>query len=712
MKHSMKTMSKKMTALGLAVMLGLQPAYALPIQTQTQDETAEAYTAKIYFSPNGGTGSMEKQTITSTGFEQLSKNTFTRNGFTFRCWNTESDGAGDEYADEAVASALADEYSDGTTIKLYAQWTLNPVSISGIKASSLLGCTISFERNPSASGCEIEYDTDDDFSDPENVKVGKSKTSATLKQLDPGKTYYIRIRSYRNDSYNDYTSEWSEPQTYTVNNLAVPSIQSCKKRTWDQVRISYKSSQKPDRFELQCSSSKNFKPVKKLTLDAKTKYVDVDNLVAGKKYYARIRAVCDGSKKKYYSNWSAVKTFELKKPTAIKIKSCKTVNPETIQVTYAKTKNATDYVVEYSTSKKFKPCKRLKLSNWETSASLSVIPGKTYYVRAGYNCPGASRSVSSNWSAVKTVNVPKISAPKINALTTPIRGEAKITYSEVKMVSGYEIQYSTNHDFSSAQTHKVNDTNTTSQILPNTTPGCTYFVRIRSFYVGSKKTRYSAWSDTKQISLQGGSVISNTPSKTAIEADVTLTGSGSGFHAKFVVGTATSAVSFGIQYDACAIAPYTGKAMAMVENVASNNPGGQQYFRPGNRELHLGQTYHMMLTIDDNGNGSVYLDYEKIGDFSNPGLAGSGLYLRVEGSARVDGDHIDASFRNIRCKTNGSYDPNKVWSTHEFNTNPTIHSTVHSNDDISISGYISGLGAGNDWDNRYGSVSDIIQFIG
>ena len=73
--------------------------------------------------------------------------------------------------------------------------------------------------------------------------------------------------------------------------------------------------------------------------------------------------------------------------------------------------------------------------------------------------------------------------------------------------------------------------------------------------------------------------------------------------------------------------------MALIENVAHNNAGGQQYTRPGNKSLKLGKTYHLMLTIDKNGRGSVYLDYKKIGSFSNSGLARQQLYLRVEGSA-------------------------------------------------------------------------------
>ena len=71
--------------------------------------------------------------------------------------------------------------------------------------------------------------------------------------------------------------------------------------------------------------------------------------------------------------------------------------------------------------------------------------------------------------------------------------------------------------------------------------------------------------------------IRTVPGDYAIQADVTLSGSGSGYHAKLLVCTATAATSFGIQFDKHAAAPYTGKAAFMYENIMSNHPGGQKY---------------------------------------------------------------------------------------------------------------------------------------
>lgn len=205
------------------------------------------------------------------------------------------------------------------------------------------------------------------------------------------------------------------------------------------------------------------------------------------------------------------------------------------------------------------------------------------------------------------------------------------------------------------------------------------------------------------------SQIADVNADAAIEADVTLTGAGTGYHAKLVIATPTSAVSYGIQYDACAAAPYTGKAMALIENVSSNAAGGQTYVRPQDRELSLGETYHLMLTYNRDGSGAVYLDNEMIGTYYNPNLANQTVYLRVEGSARVDGDQVNASFRNITLKERGEVIKNPGVSV-EYKKNPTLQATVHSGKDIDIYGSISGLGAGSDWDNRYDDVSYVVQY--
>lgn len=207
---------------------------------------------------------------------------------------------------------------------------------------------------------------------------------------------------------------------------------------------------------------------------------------------------------------------------------------------------------------------------------------------------------------------------------------------------------------------------------------------------------------------KGNADITNVDSLYAIEGDMKLSGSGTGCHAKFLVLTPTSAVSFGLQYDKEAIAPYTGKTMFMSENVAHNFAGGQQYDRW--LEAEKDKTYHVMLTIDAAGNASFYVNGNKLGSVNNPELVGQQIYLRCEGSARLHGDSVTAEFSNIKLKGSGVYDPNKVWGTYNFDSpSSSIHSSFKDAKGGTISGTLT-LASG-DWDSAYDQVSGSMQFV-
>ncbi len=78
-------------------------------------------TYKVHFHGNGADnmGNSEDQTLTYDTETQLTKNSFTKTGYTFKGWNTAVDGSGTPYADEAKVINLV---AEGSVI-LYAQWT-------------------------------------------------------------------------------------------------------------------------------------------------------------------------------------------------------------------------------------------------------------------------------------------------------------------------------------------------------------------------------------------------------------------------------------------------------------------------------------------------------------------------------------------------------------------------------------------------------------
>ncbi len=94
----------------------------------TGDITVYAkWTPKNYdvtFNANGGSGSMSNLSITFDQSANLTVNAFTRTGYSFAGWNTESNGSGTSYADQASFSMTV----EGQT--LYAKWTPNNYTVT------------------------------------------------------------------------------------------------------------------------------------------------------------------------------------------------------------------------------------------------------------------------------------------------------------------------------------------------------------------------------------------------------------------------------------------------------------------------------------------------------------------------------------------------------------------------------------------------------
>ena len=82
------------------------------------------YTVRFDKNSSSAAGTMANQSFTyDEAAKALSKNTFSRVGYTFAGWNTQADGKGTSYADEALVRNLTAEANGVVT--LYAQWNIN-----------------------------------------------------------------------------------------------------------------------------------------------------------------------------------------------------------------------------------------------------------------------------------------------------------------------------------------------------------------------------------------------------------------------------------------------------------------------------------------------------------------------------------------------------------------------------------------------------------
>lgn len=84
------------------------------------------YTLK--YDANGGSGTMSNQKCTYDVSQALMANTFKRDGYTFKGWNTKADGSGKAYSDKQSIKNIVDK--DGTVVTLYAQWQINTYDLT------------------------------------------------------------------------------------------------------------------------------------------------------------------------------------------------------------------------------------------------------------------------------------------------------------------------------------------------------------------------------------------------------------------------------------------------------------------------------------------------------------------------------------------------------------------------------------------------------
>ena len=154
-----------------------------------------------------------------------------------------------------------------------------------------------------------------------------------------------------------------------------------------------------------------------------------------------------------------VPTFAASKPSATQITSIKAVD-NGFKVKWKK-KSVTGYQVQYSTSKKFtsKTSKTLKVNKAKTTSKTvkKLKAKKKYYVRVRTYKTVKKKNYYSKWSANYSVTTKakkgssssSSSVPTIKSISYLDNGYGfKLTWSKVSKAYGYEIQYSTDKNFS------------------------------------------------------------------------------------------------------------------------------------------------------------------------------------------------------------------------------------------------------------------------
>ena len=105
----------------------------------TKDATYTINIKKVYqvkFNANGGSGSMSNQSFQQGEKKALSTNTFTKTGYNFIGWNTQTDGTGNWYMPNKEYKDLSS--TNNAIVDVYAQWREQGEGILSIDGEELL----------------------------------------------------------------------------------------------------------------------------------------------------------------------------------------------------------------------------------------------------------------------------------------------------------------------------------------------------------------------------------------------------------------------------------------------------------------------------------------------------------------------------------------------------------------------------------------------
>jgi len=113
-----------------------------------------------------------------------------------------------------------------------------------------------------------------------------------------------------------------------------------------------------------------------------------------------------------------------------------------------------------------------------------------------HTCSRCGKTYNTNFTEAKTLKTPSFTSAKFKK-----SGKAVLTWKKVTGITRYEIQYSTNKDFTDAKSVKPKRT-TVKKTITGLEKGKTYYFRIRSYKKLNGQVYYSDWSSTKKVLIK------------------------------------------------------------------------------------------------------------------------------------------------------------------------------------------------------------------
>ena len=367
-----------------------------------------------------------------------------------------------------------------------------------------------------ASKCfyQISYSTDN--AGKKNVKYKTTSSTSTTIPVHDGNgkatTYYVWVRSQRKNGSKTISSSWSSVKSVTtkaVNYPKQPWVTSSSTALSDStasLTVDFNNyGGNITAYQVDVSTNNTFKTIA-ATAKASGKSVQVNNLKQDTVYYYRVRGVRNVQGKEYYGSWytpndSGFVTGNTYAQNAPVVTLSLSNQNKTVNASWTMSGNtysSVSYIIQCSTDSSFTDNSKItkEITQTGTAASFDAEYYNTYYVRTKAVLTYNSKIYTTPWSAVKSVtskNPYEITDSVKISSTSATKDSVTVNWNKISNASGYELQYSTNSDYTNSKTITTAKTSVTINDL---TFGTKYYIRLRAFNNVTSQIYYSAWCNT------------------------------------------------------------------------------------------------------------------------------------------------------------------------------------------------------------------------
>ncbi|MBR0193647.1 MAG: hypothetical protein IJQ31_16445 [Thermoguttaceae bacterium] len=347
----------------------------------------------------------------------------------------------------------------------------------------------------------LEYSTDSNFTNAQTMDYSGGTSHYTLSELNlkANTKYYFRVRATSSGNFND--SNYCDVQTLTTpaKHLSTPSL-SIVSTNSNSISVKVGTVANASGYKLQYSTSKNFS-----TLAGEEDNVPagvaitIDSLKANTLYYFRVKAIGTGEYgDSEYTSSPIFATTNKQKLDAPSLEAVSTTS-DTITIMVGEVPNATDYTVQFSTSKTFLVPFSMNVVPGINVIDHFVHPNTTYFLRV--MAIGNTEYDNSEYSTppvTATTNKIPLETPTLTGSASGTNS-AYIVIGDVNHASKYTLQIADNKDFRNAESKEIFSAGGYSiSGLSNTK---TYY--FRAIAIGSGNYSDSASSDTVVIDPSG-----------------------------------------------------------------------------------------------------------------------------------------------------------------------------------------------------------------